>query len=146
MTQEEARIFLKVILVLELASKVNFGPQNWNFQFFEIFNFQFSSITHFLSHKFEDPSCRICSYGPYGPFWFSVKKWFWYVNFHQVSTFWEKVTFWDYCVNELIFWRYVLNCPTGCDALLSGLGCWGAMSGGSSAAAPAGPNAGAPWN
>ena len=39
-----------------------------------IFNFQLSSITHFLSHKFQDPSCRICSYGPYGPFWFSVKN------------------------------------------------------------------------
>ena len=36
-------------------------------------NFQCSSKTHFLSHTFEDPSCRICSYGPHGPFWFSVK-------------------------------------------------------------------------
>ena len=53
---------------------MNFGSRNWNFQFFEIFNFQFSSITHFFNHKFQDPSCRICSYGPYGPFWFSVKK------------------------------------------------------------------------
>ena len=33
----------------------------------------------------------------------------WPVNFHQLSTFLEKVTFWDYCVNELIFWRYVLK-------------------------------------
>ena len=72
MTAEWSRIFLKVILVLETSSKINFGPRNWNFQFFEIFIFQFSSITHFLSHKFQDTSCRICSYGPHGPFWFSV--------------------------------------------------------------------------
>ena len=31
------------------------------------------------------------------------------VNFHQVSTFLEKATFWDYCENELIFLRYVLK-------------------------------------
>ena len=41
--------------------------------FFKNLNFQFSSKAHFLGHKFEDPSCRICSYGPHGPFWFSVK-------------------------------------------------------------------------
>ena len=45
-----------------------------DFVLFEILNFPFSSITHFLSHKFEDPSCRICSYGLYGPFGFSVKN------------------------------------------------------------------------
>ena len=43
------------------------------FSFFENPNFQFWSKTHFLNHKCQDPSCRICSYGPHGPFWFSVK-------------------------------------------------------------------------
>ena len=32
------------------------------------------SNTMFFNHKFEDPSCRICSYRPHGPFWFSVKN------------------------------------------------------------------------
>ena len=77
MTPERSRILLKVILVLETASKVDFGPQSRFFSFFKTFIFQFSSKTHFLNHKFQDLSCRICSYGPYGPFWFSVKKWFW---------------------------------------------------------------------
>ena len=36
--------------------------------------FQFPSKPHFLSHKFGDPSCRKCSYGPHGPCWFSVKN------------------------------------------------------------------------
>ena len=36
----------------------------------------------------------------------------WPVNFHQVSTFLEKVTFWDYCENELIFLGYVLKSPS----------------------------------
>ena len=35
---------------------------------------QFSSITPFLDHIFSIPYCRKGSYGPYGPFWFSVKK------------------------------------------------------------------------
>ena len=74
MTAEWSRIFLKVILVLDMASKLNFGPRNWIFHFFEIFNYQFSSKTHFFNHKIQDPSCRICSYGPHGPFLFSVKK------------------------------------------------------------------------
>ena len=50
------------------------GPKTDISFFFENLNFQCSSITHFLSHKIEDPSCRICSYGPQGPFWFSVKN------------------------------------------------------------------------
>ena len=75
MIAEWSGIFLNVILVLDIASKINFGPRNWNFHFFEKSNFQFSSITHFFNHKIQDPSCRICSYGPHGPFWFSVKKW-----------------------------------------------------------------------
>ena len=73
MTQELSRIYLEITSVLETASKVNFGPHNSHFQFFENLNCQFPSQTHFLNHKFEDPSCRICSYGPHGPFGFSVK-------------------------------------------------------------------------
>ena len=73
MTAEWSRIYLEMISVLETASKVNLGSQHYFFMFFETFNFQFSSKSHFLSHEFEDPSCRICSYGPHGPFWFSVK-------------------------------------------------------------------------
>ena len=42
--------------------------------FFENLNFQFSSKIQFLGHEFQDPSCRICSYRPHGPFWFSVKN------------------------------------------------------------------------
>ena len=74
MTVEWSRMILEVILVLKSTSKVKFGPRNWNFQFFENVNFQVSSKTHFLSHKFQDPSCRKCSHGPHGPFWFSVKN------------------------------------------------------------------------
>ena len=56
------------------AQKSMLEPETEMFMFFEILIFQFSSITHFLSHKFQDPSCRKHSYGPYGPFWFSGKK------------------------------------------------------------------------
>ena len=56
------------------TQKVSFGRKlkKTVSQKFENPNFQFSSKTHFFNHKFQDPSCRICSYGPYGPFWFSV--------------------------------------------------------------------------
>ena len=56
------------------SQKVDFGSQNWIFNFWGVQHVHFSSITHFLGHKFQDPSCRICSYGPYGPFCFSVKN------------------------------------------------------------------------
>ena len=75
MTPEYSRIFLNVILVLGITSEINFGSHNWNVHvFFDLPIFQFSSKTNVLDHKFEDPSCRICSYGPHGPFWFSVKN------------------------------------------------------------------------
>ena len=48
--------------------------RKWHFQLFETLIFQFSSKTRFLSQYVEDLSCRICSYGPYGPFRFSVKN------------------------------------------------------------------------
>ena len=60
---------------LGISLKIQFWIPKLIFRFFENLNFQFSSTSHFLSHEFEDPSCRICSYGPRGPFWFSV-------NFH----------------------------------------------------------------
>ena len=61
--------------------------------FFKIFKFQFSSKTHFFNHKFQDPSCRICSYGPYGPFWFSVKKGRDIEKCYQKFQNWEKSLF-----------------------------------------------------
>ena len=48
--------------------------QFWTEKYWNTNHFQFSSKIHFLDHKIQDPSCRIDSYGPYGPFWFSVKK------------------------------------------------------------------------
>ena len=90
MTQEWSRIDLEIILVLETISKVHVGPQHRVFHFFENPNFQCSSITHFLSHKFQDPSCRICSYGPHGPFWFSVNKCPDTVKRYQKKIFGEK--------------------------------------------------------
>ena len=93
MTAEWSRIFLKLILVLETNSKVNFGPQNWNFHFSGKSNFQFSSITNFLGHEIQDPTCRICSYGPHGPFWFSVKKWPDTVKRYQKNENGEKSVF-----------------------------------------------------
>ena len=50
----------------------------------------FSSITHLLSHTFEDPSCRICSYGPCEPFRFSVKFSFDMEMFYQKYDVGEK--------------------------------------------------------
>ena len=78
---------------LGISLKSQFWTQNWDFHFFEKSNFQFSSITHFLSHKFQDPSCRICSYGPHGPFWFSVKKCPDTVKRYQKNENWEKSVF-----------------------------------------------------
>ena len=48
---------------------------------------------HFLDHKLQDPSCRICSYGPYGPFWFSVNKSLGYWKPLQQNIVDEKNTF-----------------------------------------------------
>ena len=92
MIAEWSRIYLEIILDLETSSKVNFRSRNWIFQFFEIFNFQFSSITHFLSHRFHDPSCRICSYGPHGPFWCSAKH---HLDIEQLGkkNIWETTLF-----------------------------------------------------
>ena len=67
------RISYMDLLMVILSFTINFGPQNWIFIFFENLKFQCSSKTQILSHKFQDPSCRKCSYGPHGPLWFSVK-------------------------------------------------------------------------
>ena len=81
-----------------------------SFQFSESPNFQFSSTHNFLSHKLEDPSCRICSYGPHGPCWFSVKH---RPDMETRYNKWKlgKVTFWDYRENELIHRRYIFKSP-----------------------------------
>ena len=63
------------------------------FRFFDLPIVQFSSKTHFLGHKFEDPSCRICSYGSYGPFWFSVKNRRDMEQRYQKKENWEKLHF-----------------------------------------------------
>ena len=59
----------------------------------ETFNFQFPSKTHFLDQNFQDPSCRICSYGPQGPFWFSAKTWPDTVKRYQKNETAEKSVF-----------------------------------------------------
>ena len=72
MTQEWSRTYFKVMFILGTTSKVNVGVQKVISDISENLNFQFSSKTHIWVHKFGDPSCRICSYGPYGPFRFSL--------------------------------------------------------------------------
>ena len=52
-----------------------------------------SSITPFLDHKNSIPYCRTCSYGPYGPFWFSAKNRRDLVKRYQNLNFWEKSIF-----------------------------------------------------
>ena len=94
MTPEDSRIFLKVMLVLEITSTVKFGPHKCFFHFFlEHQNVQCSSNTHFSSHTFQDLSCTKCSYGPHGPFWFSVKKWPDTVKRYQKNENGEKSNF-----------------------------------------------------
>ena len=76
-TQKLSIIYLEVVSDLETASKsfrtqfrtqirsqkVILGPKPV-FNFLEDLKFEFWFKTHLLSPKFEDPSCRICSYGP----------------------------------------------------------------------------------
>ena len=54
---------------------------------------EFSSKTRFLGHLFGEISHKSGSYGPYGPFRFSVKSEFWYVNYDQNLTFRGKTHF-----------------------------------------------------
>ena len=70
--------------VLDESSKFRSSEKQWNSVF---------------APKIEDLSCRICSYGPYGPFRFSVKFWLWPVIFNQSQHFWENVTFSSYQEN-----------------------------------------------
>ena len=65
-------------------------------------------------HKFQDPSCRICSYGPHGPFWFSVKKWPDTVKRYQKNENWEK-SFFEMTVKMNLFcggkfWKATFVC------------------------------------
>ena len=87
-------ILYLLTVILSSRPKTQFLNSNRCFIFFvETFNFQCSSKTHFLDHKFQDPSCRICSYGPHGPFWFSVKKWPDTVKRYQKNENGEKSVF-----------------------------------------------------
>ena len=70
MTQEQSTILLNTMLVSEGSSTDSFGTQRLIFEFWGAFNCQWSWTTHFLSHTFEDPSCRICSNGPHDHFGF----------------------------------------------------------------------------
>ena len=72
MIAEWSRICLKVILVFDTASKMNFGPRNRNFIFLKSAIFSFRpkltcSVTNFKIHPVEYVQ-------PRGPFLFSVKK------------------------------------------------------------------------
>ena len=94
---------------------INFGPQQLYLFFFENLNFQFSSKTHFLDHNFQDPSCRICSYGPHGPFWFSVK------NRPDMVKRYPKHNFWGNDLLRLLWtWNYFLEV---CSEKLPYVGC-----------------------
>ena len=90
-----------------MTKSLHFEIQNWILNFGTPLKFHFSPITPFFHPKFSNPYCRKSSYGPYGPFWFSAKKWFWSVKNNRESTFLEKVTFSFYQENEIIFWGKV---------------------------------------
>ena len=75
--RHRSEYFQKVILIWKIASTVNFWTSKPYFQFSTPLKFQFSSITHFLDHKIEDPFCGKGSYGPPAPFWFSPTFGFW---------------------------------------------------------------------
>ena len=70
---------------------------------------EFSPKTQLFGHLFREISRKSGSYGPYGPFRFSVQSEFWYVNFHQILDFWGKPTFPDFCKNELILLGWILK-------------------------------------
>ena len=119
MTRELSWIYLKIILELGTISKVWFWAPNDIFQFFGTLNFQFSSKTQFLGQYFEDLSCRICSYGPYGTFAFSVKndltsKFPSSFNFFGKSQFlrlmWKWINFLGVCSEKPL---YVRGHPAG---------------------------------
>ena len=95
----------------KLPQKSNFGRQHWFFTFTTSSRFQFSSIIHFLDHGFWNPSCRICSYGPHGPFWCLPEKTFWYGKALPKKNFREKSLFEIITKNEFILWRLVSKAP-----------------------------------
>ena len=63
---------------------------------------EFSSKNSILGHLFGEMSHKSSSYGPYGPFRFSVKSEFGFVIFHQILDFGGKPTFQDFYITELI--------------------------------------------
>ena len=93
MTREWSRIYLEIVLELGTVSKIWIWVSKLIFQIFGTLIFQFSSKTQFWGQYFEDLSCRICSYGLYGPFRFSVKKWFDPQISINFPLFWKKSLF-----------------------------------------------------
>ena len=96
--------------VYHMPQALFFSPEKTCFLMFDIVIFsksEFSSKTWFLGRWFGEISRKSCSYGSYGPFWFSVKSLFWYVFFHQNLRFWVKPTFPYFCKNEWIFLEQV---------------------------------------
>ena len=71
---------------------------------------QFWSKTRFLGHLFGEMSHKSCSYGPYGPFRFSVKSEFWYIILNQIIVFLGKPTFPDVC-KKIILLGWILKPP-----------------------------------
>ena len=114
MTREWSRIYLEIILELGTVSKVWFWSPKVIFEFLGTLIFQFSSKTRFLGQYFEDLSCRICSYGPYGPFRFSVKNdltrkfpssFHFFGKSHFLRLLWKWINFLEVCSEKLLFVR-----------------------------------------
>ena len=93
---------------------------------------EFWSKTRFLGQLFGDMSHKSCSYGPYGPFRFSLKSQFWYVNFHQNPDSWGKTHFSRFLYKWInfirLFWISHFFPPPprtwadhGCDCHMQGL-------------------------
>ena len=74
---------LKAIFCLWGMPQALFPPKKYTFPEFwtlPFFNNEFFVNNSFVSSWFGEISFKTCSYGPYGPFQFSVKNWFWLVN------------------------------------------------------------------
>ena len=101
MVADLSRMYFRTFLVSKPTSKTPCWVPKPNFLFsnpiFENVIVYFSSKFQFWSHKPLNPSCTKCSYGPYGPFWFSVNKCNYMEKRYQKTGFREKPTFWDFC-------------------------------------------------
>ena len=85
---------LEYFCLWKRPQRPHFEPKTQMFDFsdpiFEKVIFDFSSQTLFLSHKSSNPCCTKCSYGPYGPFWCSVKNHQDMEKHYQNNEFWEN--------------------------------------------------------